>query len=101
MLSKLVDLFERVILLFDANYLALNVAKSSFLVFSRISLTCLQLSDVYLSRGFLSRSKDQYVRFLGILLDENLSFKHRIGLIQMKISKRFGILKRLKHIFPG
>ena len=51
--------------------------------------------------GFLSRPKDRYVRFLGILLDENLSFKHHIDLIKMKVSKSLGIRRKLKHIFPG
>ena len=101
MLPKLVDLFERVVLWFDANCLALNVAKSSFLIFSRISLACPELTNIQLSRGSLSRPKERYVRFLGILLDENLSFKHHIGLINMKISRSLGILRKLKHIFPG
>ena len=57
------------------------------------------LDDV--SRGSLSTPKDRYIRFLGILLDENLLFKHHIDLIKMKVSKSLGILRKLKYIFPG
>ena len=99
--TKLVDLFERVSIWFDANSLALNVSKTSFLVFSRISQACPQLSEIHISKGFISRPKDGHVRFLGILLDENLSFKHHIDLIKMKVCRNLGILRKLKHIFPG
>jgi hypothetical protein len=46
-------------------------------------------------------SKDQYVRFLGILVDENISFKCQIDFIKMKICRSLGILRKLKHTFPG
>ena len=99
--SKINALFERVIQWFDVNYLALNVGKSFFLIFSRVSKACPDLNEIHVSRGSLSRPKDRYVRFLGILLDENLSFKHHIDLIKMKVSRSLGILRKLKHIFPG
>ena len=38
---------------------------------------------------------------LGILLDENLSFKHHTSQIKMKISRKLGILRKLTHILPG
>ena len=54
-----------------------------------------------MSRGSLSSPKDRSVQLLGILLDENLFFKHHIDLIKTKVSIRFGILRKHKHIFPG
>ena len=38
--------------------------------------------------------------FLGIMLDENLSWKSRIEMVGNKISKVTGILYRLKNVFP-
>ena len=38
--------------------------------------------------------------FLGIMLDENLSWKIQIGMVGNKISKVTGILYRLKNMFP-
>ena len=61
----------------------------------------LQQDVEHVSRGSLSSPKDRYVRLLGILLDENLFFKHHIDLIKTKVSIRFGILRKHKHIFPG
>ena len=87
--------------MFDVNYLALNVGKSCFLIFSRVTKACPDLNEINVSRGSLSRPKDSYVRFLGILLDENLSFKYHIDLIKTKVSRSLGILRKLKYIFPG
>ena len=38
--------------------------------------------------------------FLGITLNENLSWKHHIDKVATKISKYIGILNRLKHYLP-
>ena len=38
--------------------------------------------------------------FLGIMLDENLSWKSHIEMVGNKISKVAGILYRLKNVFP-
>ena len=38
--------------------------------------------------------------FLGIMLDENLTWKSHIEMVGKKISKVTGILYRLKNIFP-
>ena len=38
--------------------------------------------------------------FLGIMLDENLSWKSHIEMVDNKISKVTGILYRLKNVFP-
>jgi len=97
--SDMIALFKRVIQWFDVNYLALTVGKSCFLIFSRISRACSGLNEVHLSRGSLNKPKDRCVRFLGILLDENLSFEYHIHLIKMKVSRSLGILKNCKTFF--
>ena len=99
--SRMVALFERVIQWFDVNYLALNVGKLCFLIFSRVSKACPDLNEIHVSRCSLSRPKDRYIRFLGMLIDENLSFKHHIDLIKTKVSRNLGILRKLRYLFPG
>ena len=94
-------LFERVISWLDANFLTLNYSKSNFLIFLHVSQIYPKLSEIHQANGIIHRSKDRYVRFLGILVDENLSFKRHIDLIKMKICRSLGILRKLKHIFPG
>ena len=38
--------------------------------------------------------------FLGIILDQSLSWKKHVSVVTNKISKTLGILYRLKDIFP-
>ena len=41
-----------------------------------------------------------YFNFLGIMLNETLSWKSHIDIVSNKISKVIGILYGLKHVFP-
>ena len=42
----------------------------------------------------------QSFNFLGIMLNEALSWKNHIAMVSNKISKVIGILYRLKYVFP-
>jgi len=41
-----------------------------------------------------------YVKYLGILLDSNLTWKPHIDLISDKISKIIGLISKLRHFVP-
>ena len=41
-----------------------------------------------------------YFKFLGILFDENLTWKWHINMVTNKLLKVIGILNRLKHAYP-
>ena len=40
------------------------------------------------------------MKYLGVLINENLSWKHHINYIAKKISKGIGIITRLRHLVP-
>ena len=42
----------------------------------------------------------KYFKFLGILFDENLTWKCHINMVTNKLSKVIGILNRLTHVYP-
>ena len=42
----------------------------------------------------------KYFKFLGILFDENLTWKCHINMLTNKLSKVIGLLNRLKHVYP-
>ena len=42
----------------------------------------------------------KYGKFLGMLFDENLTWKCHINMVTNKLSKVIGILNRLKHVYP-
>ena len=94
-------IFERVISWFNANYLALNVHKSYFLFFSPIGIAFPQLTHLHVSKGSFCRPENRVVRFLGILLDENLSFRNHLAMIRLKVSRSLSIIRKLRHTFPG
>ena len=41
-----------------------------------------------------------FLKFLGIVFDEHLTWKNHITMITNKLSKVIGILNRLKNIYP-
>ena len=96
---KLHMLMERSYHWFDTNRLALNIAKSQFLIFSRTGKVCPSLSTLSTSKGTLSRPNVRYVRFLEIFLDKNLSFRNHNKMVQAKISRNLGVIRKLKCIF--
>ncbi|XP_065559597.1 uncharacterized protein LOC136026822 [Artemia franciscana] len=100
LILKLQLMTENIYHWFDVNLLALNVKKSSLLIFSRIGKSCPTLKELQTSKGFISLPADRFVRFLGILLDENLSFKRHIESMRLKVSRGLGIIRKLKRVFP-
>ena len=72
-----------------------------FLFFSRIRVAFPQLTHLQVSQGSLCRPENRVVRFLGILLDENLSFRNHVAMIRVKVSRSFGIIRNLRYTFPG
>ena len=50
--------------------------------------------------GFCSLEREVFVKFLGILIDSNLKWKHHIDFISLKMRKTIGILARLRHFVP-
>ena len=49
----------------------------------------------------MSLERKECVRYLGVLIDSNLSWKHHVTYISTKISKSLGILARLRHFVPS
>ena len=47
----------------------------------------------------MSEFKD-HVKYLGVLLDSNLSWKSRIDNVALKVSKTVGVVARLRHFVP-
>ena len=84
---------------FKANKLSLNVSKTKYSLFHQlkkkkhipVSLPFLKLNNIKITR-------DTSTKFLGVLLDENLSWKAEIESVELKISKSIGILYKAKGI---
>jgi len=81
---------------FSANRLSLNISKTSFMLFSDIKPVddpVVRISDKILQRVTVSK-------FLGIILDEGLSFAPHINNLCKQISQSVGMLGRLSALMP-
>ena len=79
------------------NKLSLNTQKTKLMLFHRKQKHIDEVSVI------INGTKIERVasfNFLGIMLDENLSWKSHIEMVGNKISKVTGILYRLKNVFP-
>ncbi|MBY0580860.1 MAG: reverse transcriptase family protein [Rickettsiales bacterium] len=82
-----------------ANKLSLNKTKSKYILFSKSSKSetlPLKLPDISIEKTNLQRTF--CIKFLGVLLDEQISWKDHINLIENKISKSIGIMYKTRHM---
>ena len=90
---------------FCANKLSLNAKKTKYIILKPHSKKCLvenrklSIDGVSLERiGNDCVSKS--TKFLGICLDENLTWKHHIANVNSKISRALFSIKQVKNILP-
>ena len=83
---------------FKANKLALNESKTKFIIFHKFrnkppSNFIITLNNVELERV-------EYTKFLGVLVQENLSWAAHVNYICNRVSKATALLAKLKHYLP-
>ena len=82
---------------FKANKLSLNVKKSSYMMFIPRNLTHNNsLPTVHIDHNTLE--KVAVTKFLGVLIDDNLTWKTHISFVSNKIGKNIGIIRRIIHL---
>jgi len=79
------------------NRLSLNVGKTSYMVFTdrkvQDNITDLCIADISVQR--VSEAK-----FLGVVIDENLNFKHHVSSVAKAVSRSIGIMNRISYLIP-
>ena len=78
------------------NKLSLNAQKTKLMIFHRKQK---QVDEINVQINGTQIERVESFNFLGIMLDENLTWKSHIEMVAKKISKVTGILYRLKNIF--
>ena len=103
--SNIENIFEtmskeqrKVAIWFKTNKLSLNISKTKYLFHSARKrkdtpniLPPLHIDNVPIKREFVTK-------FLGVYLDENISWKHHINIVSTKVCKSIGILHRTRCI---
>ena len=95
-LEKLLDTMEkemsRMKIWFDENKLTLNLSKTKFIIFgNRLTDT-----DKKLMINGIELERVSEIKFLGVVIDNKLSWKPHIKYIKTKISKSLAILNKAK-----
>ena len=93
--------------LFDwltANKLTLNIKKTNFVIFrpAQRKLTYqpkIMIFDNDQNKNVALECKE-FVRFLGIIIDNNVFWKHHIDHVAIKMSRTVGLICKLRHFLP-
>ena len=79
-----------------ANKLTINVSKTYYMLFHR-GRRKININDPCLNNTLINKVK--YIKFLGVIIDENLKWNNHITYIKNKIAKGFGIILRARKFF--
>ena len=88
----------------DPNKLSLNTSKSNFVIFHpyQHKPDCTIQLEIYNNdlKESVPLEQKTFVKYLGILIDNNLSWKYHIDYISSKVSKGIGMSARLRLLVP-
>ena len=79
-----------------ANKLSLNVSKSYFVLFN--STRKKLMTNVKLKINDENIEEKPYTKYLGVLIEKNLTWFHHIHHVNLKLSKGIGIFCKLRHL---
>ena len=79
--------------------LTLNVEKSKLMIIGN-NQRLKKFTDVHLMVGGKQLGRVPTFKYLGIIINQTLTWHEHIYAVQAKINQRLGILKRLKHLLP-
>ena len=85
---------QSIVVWLKANKLSLNIDKTHFMLFQPRRKSIATCNDVILDSHTISRVRD--CKFLGVILDEKLSWKNHVFHIKNKVSKGIGILYKAR-----
>ena len=88
-----------------ANKLTLNAKKSNYVLFhprQRVTTIHLNIKVFDCEHNVLEHLEQKdCVKYLGVLIDSNLSWQDHINYFALKISKTTGIISRLRYVLPS
>src|SRR6218665_2375474 len=82
---------------FNVNKLVLNSGKTNYILFHSVRKKA-SSNAILINNKPLKQLES--IKLLGVIIDSHLSWKDHITLITNKISKKLGIISRIKHYLP-
>jgi hypothetical protein len=84
---------------FESNQLTLNIKKTKFMIFGT-TYALKNFSDISLMYGNSTVERVNKFKYLGVILDPHLSWCEHVEYISSTISKRIGVIRRVKFYLP-
>ena len=81
------------------NKLSLNLSKTHFILFRPRQKKVSHSLKITIEGKSINQVSS--TKFLGVIIDENLSWAAHINMLHQKISKNFGIIRRLRYKLPS
>ena len=95
--NNISDEISKITTWLHSNKLKLNASKSKFLIFFKHPKIIPKL-NIWANGNQIDEVQE--FNFLGITIDQNITWTPHIRKISIKISRVIGVLRKLKHIFP-
>ena len=84
---------------FKVNRLSVNLKKTNFVIFGNTSkLKNLDNYEIFLDSTVIERKT--YAKFLGVIVDDKLTWNNHIECIEGKVAKNIGIIRKVQSVFP-
>ena len=97
MIAHMNDVMKTLVQWLNVNRLVLNVSKTHYVVFSPGNKVIIPNTDLRINNEVIQQRYT--TSFLGVILDDKLSWKHHIQSVKIKISKNIGILHKCRKKF--
>ena len=85
---------------FQANLMSLNAKKTNYIIFSSRRRKIPEDNNLNISINSTPIKRVPQIKFLGIIIDEHLTWQPHINIVKNKIAKTIGIIKRLRSTLP-
>src|SRR6218665_1633999 len=82
---------------FNTNKLSLNSTQTNYILF-RSARKIATGKSLYINNSLLSQISS--TKFLGVVIDQHLTWKDHISLMTNKISKNIDVIARIRHLLP-
>ena len=98
-LKTLADIIQnemnKIVAWLNANKLTINPSKTKFIIFKSRNKSLNQEITLKINNNIIKQAS--YVKFLGVLIDHDFSWKNHISLVQKNVIKSAGLIAKLRH----
>ena len=88
---------EKIVKWLNANKLSVNIDKAHYMLFRNKGKVVKETCKVYMNRQEISEVET--TKFLGVIIDKRLNWKHHIDSICNRVSKNIGIILTARRVF--